>query len=250
MHDWTKVEAGIYHDFHNLWLMAIRHTLNNGVLPEGYYAMSEQKSVGIEADLLALQTSLTPTNGVPAPAGMSPVRAALRPAVGILEREEKAPRRRAGRRLTVRHVSNHTVIAVVELVSPGNKDSRSHHAKFVAKAVDLLAADLHVLVIDPFPPPAHAPAGLHASIWKKVTRSRKGHRPFTLSAERSLLAASYCTSSSSVTAAVQTFAVGDPVPDIPLYLTADQEYVTIPLEQTYQAAWPEVPKLFRDVLEG
>jgi hypothetical protein len=249
MHDWAKVEAGIYHDFHNLWLGTIRHALNNGLLPTGYYALGERKSAGIVADILTLQGPPPAANGPPPVEGGGPGLTTGRPAVAVLEKEKKV-KRRPGRRLTIRHVSTHKVVAVVELVSPGNKDSRPHLAEFVAKAGSILAAGIHVLVIDPFPPPAHAPGGLHAAIWKKVTRPRKGKRPFTPPANRPLVAASYCASSSEVTAAVQTFAVGEPVPDIPLYLTADEEYVTVPLEATYAAAWPDVPKVWRGVLES
>jgi hypothetical protein len=71
------------------------------------------------------------------------------------------------------------------------------------------------------------------------------------------VAASYRTSESEVTATLQPFAVGDWVPDAPLdltdaplYLTADERCVTLPLEATYGAAYPNVPKVWREVLEG
>lgn len=238
MHDWTKVKAGIYHDFHNLWVMAIRHVLNDGVLPPGYYALSEQRVATVEADVLTLQTT------GPRP----PVATTAEPEVALLERA-KAAARPPGRRVVVRD-EDHEVVAVVELVSPGNVKDRENHAAFVGKAADLLAAGVHVLVIDPFRSPKHAPGGLHASIWKKVAKLKKGQKPFAPPADRPLLAASYCAKAAEVVAAVQTFAVGEPVPDIPLYLTADEAYVTLPLEATYAAAFPEVPKVWRDVLEG
>lgn len=237
MHDWTKVKAGIYHDFHSLWVMAIRHTLNNGVLPAGYYALSEQRVAAVEADVLTLQS-----------AGPEPPAAGAEPAVELLERAEKA-RRPRGRRLLVRD-GNHEVVAVIELVSPGNIKDRENYAAFVGKAADVLASGIHLLVIDPFRPPKHSPGGLHAAIWKKVARLRKGQKPFTPPTKQPLLAVSYCASAAEVTAAVQTFAIGEPVPDVPLFLTADEAYVTVPLESTYQAAWPDVPKVWRDVLEA
>jgi hypothetical protein len=42
VHDWTRVNAGIFHDFHTVWLVEIRNRLNAGLLPEGYYALAEQ----------------------------------------------------------------------------------------------------------------------------------------------------------------------------------------------------------------
>jgi hypothetical protein len=236
MHDWTRVEAGVYHDFHNLWLVAIRHVLNNGVLPAGYYALTEQKLAAFELDVLALQRpGATPPPASPA-GGPTPG-----PSGGVLERARRVTRR-PRRRVTVRHVSGNQPVAVIELVSRGNTADR--------EAVDLIEAGIHLLVIDPFAPPKHAPAGLHASIWAKAARPRRGRPPFAPPADRPLLAASYCASPERVTAAVQPFAVGEPVPDAPLYLTADEGSVTVPLEATYAAAWPEVPAFLRDVLEG
>ena len=54
IHDWTRVSAGIYHDFHQDWTIQIRRTLNSGVLPEGYYAMADQRVRGPEPDIIAL----------------------------------------------------------------------------------------------------------------------------------------------------------------------------------------------------
>ena len=34
IHDWTRVPAGIYHDFHRGWTVEIRRRLNRGVLPQ------------------------------------------------------------------------------------------------------------------------------------------------------------------------------------------------------------------------
>src|SRR5579883_1213153 len=115
MHDWTAVPAGIYHAFHGLWLQAIARVLNNGILPPSYYALTEQVALSAEADILTLQLPrpvrppLVPGGGVRA-ATVDP------PAVGVLVREEPAVRKRSGRRVAVRHVSTHTVVAVIELV--------------------------------------------------------------------------------------------------------------------------------------
>ena len=40
MHDWTRVEAGIYHHFHHEWISAIGRSLNRGLLPEDYVSGS------------------------------------------------------------------------------------------------------------------------------------------------------------------------------------------------------------------
>ena len=38
VHDWTKVDVGTFHSFHNAWITHLMGKLNGGVLPEGYYA--------------------------------------------------------------------------------------------------------------------------------------------------------------------------------------------------------------------
>lgn len=248
MHDWTKVEAGIYHHFHNMWLLAIARTLNGGLLPGAYYALTEQVTLSAEADILTLQGP--PLNGARLPLGRGVhALSATRPAVELLERDEIAPRKRPRERLSVRHVSNHKVIAVIELMSPGNKSSRLRFTTFVRKAVAVLDAEVNFFVVDPFPPTARDPNGIHAAIWSRLVKRRKDRKPYALPPDRPLIAASYAVGD-EVVAAVQPFAVGEPVPAMPLFLTADEEYVTLPLEDTYQAAYPEVPKVWRDVLEA
>lgn len=250
MHDWTKVEAGIYHHFHNMWLQAIVRSLNGGLLPPTYYALVEQVTMSSEADLLTLQA---PThNGVKFKPGRSVHTATeTRPAVAVLEREERIPRKRPRERIAVRHVSNHKVVAVIELLSPGNKASVRTFKEFVAKAVGVLNAEVNLFLVDPFRPTARDPNGIHAAIWKEVVKPdpKKRPKPFALPAKRPLTAASYCVNDHGITAAVEPFAIGDPVPDMPLFFTPNEDYVTVPLEETYRAAWPDVPRVWREHLE-
>src|SRR5262249_13649324 len=37
VHDWTRVEAGIFHAFHHDWITDLARALNQGILPEDYY---------------------------------------------------------------------------------------------------------------------------------------------------------------------------------------------------------------------
>jgi hypothetical protein len=48
---------------------------------------------------------------------------------------------------------------------------------------------------------------------------------------------------------VEPVALGDALPEMPLFLTPD-DYVPISLEATYQAARQEFPAVWRDVLGG
>src|SRR5438128_10119330 len=55
VHDWTRVDAGIFHDFHHEWISTIRRALNDGLLPPEYYALAEQEAAGFGPDVLTLQ---------------------------------------------------------------------------------------------------------------------------------------------------------------------------------------------------
>ena len=55
IHDWTRVEAGIFHDFHHAWIEEVKRALNAGVLPDDYYALAEQHAAGFGPDVLTLQ---------------------------------------------------------------------------------------------------------------------------------------------------------------------------------------------------
>ncbi len=65
IHDWTRVDAGTFHDFHQGWTIEVRNRLNSGVLPDGYIAMVEQGVSGPELDIVALRLRRPePTGGL------------------------------------------------------------------------------------------------------------------------------------------------------------------------------------------
>src|SRR6516165_2929582 len=55
IHDWTRVTAGTWHDFHLAWIAEIRNALNGGILPADYYAQAEQIAGPLGPDVLTLQ---------------------------------------------------------------------------------------------------------------------------------------------------------------------------------------------------
>ena len=57
VHDWNRVTAGTFHDFHLAWIAELRRALNGGLLPRGYYALAEQVAGDIIPDVLMLQRS-------------------------------------------------------------------------------------------------------------------------------------------------------------------------------------------------
>lgn len=53
---------------------------------------------------------------------------------------------------------------------------------------------------------------------------------------------------SEIVAYVEPVGVGDELPDMPIFLSADR-YVPCPLESTYRTAWEQFPKPLKGPLE-
>ena len=242
VHDWTRVEDGIYHSFHNSWITHLGETLNNGVLPEGYYALGEQHAGRFVTDLLTLHTS-RPNGAEPIPppgGGLALAEAPPKVRRQLIGIETYRQRRRT---LAIRHVSGHRLVAIVEITSPANKDRPESVDVFVAKTVEALDLGIHVLLIDLLRPSRHDPRGMHGAVWNEF-----GEEPYDLPLAEPLTLASY-TAGTPVRAYLEHVAVGGSLPEMPLFLHGDR-YILVPLEPTYQAAYRGVPAFWREVLEG
>src|SRR5215831_18874172 len=167
--DWTRVEAGIFHDFHTVWTGALRSALNEGLLPKGYYALAEQHTGRPITDVLTLHASPPPpTPPLPLPPTTGGIALAEAPP-RTRRKHTVEPAARARRRsLAIRHVSGHRLVALVEIVSPANKDRARHVQEFTAKAVDALDVGVHLLMVDLFPPGTHDPHGMHGAILESL----------------------------------------------------------------------------------
>jgi len=145
MHDWSRVTPGIYHNFHYLWLSTITNRLNSGLLPTGMIAMAEQVIGGPEPDVVTLQENdieYSSTGNQSATIMEPPPRPKTQFVISA-ETERYAAK---AHRAVVRH-SLGKIVAVVELVSPGNKNSRHAWRSFVEKTVDLLYQNINLLVL-------------------------------------------------------------------------------------------------------
>src|SRR5262249_32325321 len=147
------------------------------------------------------------------------------------------------RRVVVRHVSGHQVVAVIEIVSPANKDRRDNVRDLAGKIAGLLQADVQALLLDLLPSSRHDPHGIHGAIWSYFDATM--YQP---PAEAPLTLASYVWQESEPQAYVQPIAVGQTMPDMPLFLNGER-YVNVPLESTYMAAYNGMPAFWRHVIE-
>jgi hypothetical protein len=170
INDWTRVDAGIFHHFHQRWIGVITDVLNQGLLPGDH------------------------------------------------------------------------LVAIVEIVSKGNKSGRKGFDDFVRKAAELLGHQVHLLILDLQPPTSRDPQGIHGAIWDEVAG-----QAYLRPTDNTLTLASY-ESAAGVRAFIEPVGVGDTLIDMPLYLQPGR-YVAVPLEETYQLAFESVPRRWRAILE-
>lgn len=223
----------------------MKRGLNGGLLPPGYYALAEQIAGGLGPDVLTLEG---PANGPNERTGngAGPHVAALSTAPPKARFTQSAemetlPRRRS--RIAIRHSSGHDVVAVIEIVSPGNKASRPALRSFVSKAVELLEEGIHLSVVDLFPPGRRDPQGIHGAIWSEIEEN-----DFQLPPDKPLTVVAY-SAGLVKRAFIEPVAVGDELPDMALFLDPES-HVDLRLAQSYQLAWEGVPEYWRARLES
>jgi hypothetical protein len=241
MHDWTHVKPGTYHNFHVLWMAALTNRLNAGLLPPGFFAMTEQIIGQPETDVVTLQTG---SRGKPAAdrtggVATAPARPKTQFVLPITPENDRYARK--AHRIVIHHDLG-DVVAVIEIVSPGNKDRKRALQSFVDKAVDLIQQQVNLLLIDPFPPGPHDPQGIH-----QVISAEFLDQPFALPPDKPLTLVAYQVEPIR-TAYVEPIAVGDRLPDMPLFLK-DTCYILVPLEETYDTTWNVLPAELRRLVE-
>jgi hypothetical protein len=164
-----------------------------------------------------------------------------RPETRIIRRSSKELYSERANRIVVRHHLGQ-IVAVIEIVSPGNKDGRAALREFVEKIIDLLRSGIHVLIIDLFPPTPRDPFGMHKAIWDEIEEEE-----FVLPPGKDRILVSY-QSSDGRTAYVEPVGVGEPLPVMPLFV-ASELHVKVPLDETYQATWGASPEELRLAVE-
>jgi hypothetical protein len=221
IHEWTRVDAGIFHAFHLNWIAELNKALNGGLLPSGYYALPEQNATTSIPDLPTLHASPDLAKPLcPAP-------------------------KTGGLTLAIRHVGGHRLVAIVEIVSSTDKDRLRSVAEFAGKIVAALAFGVHALVIDLLPPGPHDLTGMHGAIWQRLEKTEE---PYDLPEDDPLTLASY-VAAEPVDIYLEHPAIGASLAEMPLFLRPDR-YINVPLDTTYQEAYRSMPAFWRDVLDA
>ena len=244
VHDWARVEAGIFHAFHLKWIAELDKVLNGGLLPAGYYALPEQHAGSSIPDVLTLHASpamaepfsLPPDTGGTAVAD-APPKVQRKVTIGAVALTRR-------RTLAIRHVSQHRLVAILEIVSPANKDRARSVTDFAGKVISALDHGVHALVLDLLSPGPFDSCGMHGAIWQRLENVEE---PYDLPAGNPRTLASY-VAADPAEIYLEHPNQGESLSSMPLFIRPDR-YVTVPLESTYLEAYRTLPSFWRNVLE-
>jgi hypothetical protein len=216
--------------FHGLWAAALVEKLNEDILAEEYFA-DMQVHIGsqVEVDIATLEESRSAgnragaaTTTVPAPAWAPPATNLVLPTVFPDDIEVQVFATTTGA----------TLVAAIELVSPGNKDRPETRQAFAAKCVSYLTRGVGLIVVDIV---TNRLANLHNDLIGLLGRGE----PFLMAPAAAMYAVAYRPSRQSSGDQIELWptplTLGQPLPVLPLALR-NAGVVPVDLEATYQEA--------------
>jgi hypothetical protein len=137
-------DARHWESFHGGWAYEMMAALNRDLLPEGYFAEA-QVHVGsqVEIDVASFEEKHSASwsqgnGGLAVQTWAPPVATLIMPAVFPDELEVQVFRKEGGP----------TLVAAVELISPGNKDRPETRRLFAAKCATYLQAGIGLVIVD------------------------------------------------------------------------------------------------------
>jgi hypothetical protein len=220
-----------WESFHTTWASALADALNHNVLPPGYIALEQiHAGAAIEIDVatFAGQTASAAANGGGGTATVP--RTVWTPAVAPLVLPAVFPPSSTVEIITTE--GSRTLVAAIELISPGNKDRAGKRRLFAAKCATYLSRGVGLILVD-------------------VVTSRQGNlhnelidllgldSAFQMPAQEVLYSVAYRPLSIAGAGRIETWpfalAVGQPLPALPLSLEAEH-CVPVDLEAAYVEA--------------
>ena len=220
-----------WESFHSNWATRLADGLNER-LPPGFLAEEHTHAGGrLEIDVATFDQSgprpVPPANGpatatLPAPTWAPPAPVRTIPALFPDGFEVRVYATEGGR----------TLVGAIELVSPSNKDRAAERRAFATKCASYLHQGVSLIVIDIV---TSRGGNLHDETMRLLNAPADADLP----AGASLYAVAYRPVSRDERPEIDlwpaTFAVGDPLPELPLRLTGDL-FVPVDFEAAYQEA--------------
>lgn len=210
--------------FHSSWAAAIAQHLNQGLLPEDYYALPNVQLGGeVEIDVATLKQDAARDGNV-ATAVWAPPQASLTMPVDFVNLEVFEVQ-------VLQDLGGPQLRAAIEIVSPANKDRPRQRRTFAVKAASYLQRAVSVIVIDAV---TERLANLHAELLQALdldpATAWQSPSHLYAGAYRTVLAAG----SHRLDAWLEPLALGQPLPTLPLWLDAER-CLPLRLEDTYTA---------------
>lgn len=214
-----------WEELHGAWPSTIAYRLNTILPPQYYSGVRVHLGSAVELDVAAFENEHAVDSGFSANGGTAVAWAPASPAL-LLETDELTPPEYEVRVYDQHHTRR--LVAVVEIVSPGNKDRPDSREAFVSKCHALLQQEVCVAIVDPV---TERSANLYAEL-----AARLGAAPPAIAS--ALIYAVSCRGFAArghwrIEAWEHELAVGSPLPTLPLWLT-DSLYVPLELETTYE----------------
>jgi Protein of unknown function (DUF4058) len=126
-----------------------------------------------------------------------------------------------------------TLVGVIELVSPGNKDRPAERLAFATKCASYLAQGVSLIVMD-------VVTNRHANLHNEIMHLMQAAPDLDFPAEVNLYASAYrpaCRGQKEeIDVWLRPLALGAPLPTLPLRLTGDL-FVPVDFEEAYQEAY-------------
>jgi hypothetical protein len=216
-----------WESFHTTWASALADHLNERLLPAGYIAL-EQIHAGAPAEIDVATWSEPP----PEAAGggtATATRTVWTPAAAPLVLPAQFP---PGCTIEIQTTEGgRTLVAAIELLSPGNKDRESKRRVFAAKCATYLARGVGLVLIDVV---TSRQANLHNDLVNLLGLDAALRIP----GEAALYTVAYrplAGTSERIEAWPMTLALGQPLPTVPLALAAEL-CLPVDLEVAYHDA--------------
>jgi hypothetical protein len=219
-----------WESFHTTWASALADLLNQDVLPPGFIALEQiHAGAAIEIDVSTFHEPVERKAGNGGGTATA-VRTVWTPAAAPLVLPAVFPPSCTVEILATE--GGRTLVAAIELVSPGNKDRESKRRLFAAKCATYLSRGIGLIILDVV---TSRQANLHNEVVDLLSLDVQYHMP----SETSLYGVAYrplrLEGRETIHAWPHPLAVGQALPRLPLSLSAEH-CLPVDLESAYLEA--------------
>ena len=219
-----------WESFHTTWASALADALNQDVLPPGYIALEQvHPGAALEIDVATFSDSAASSSTGPSGTATMP-QTVWTPSAAPLVIPASFP---PGATIEVHSTEGgRTLVAAIELVSPGNKDRATKRRLFAAKCATYLSRGVGLVIVD-------VVTSRQGNLHNELADLLQLDTTFRMPNEQSLYTVAYrplrADAAEKIEAWPTSLTVGQPLPKVPLSLGAEW-CVPVDLEESYREA--------------